>query len=287
MDILLDLKGKNRYNEMYLLELELQSKIIESWDICFPNYIFIKNEFKLTGDVRHVNKNGRIDILALNRITNRFVIIEIKKIFDVNIRSQAFDYLDYFMEHKHEMYLKASEYKKLPPIRSLDTTDVEIILIAKQFKNSDVNLAKNDSNLLLTIISYSFFHNNQLFLSISEKEPRIPKSKNVVFSNDAIAGFWDIFNTLHKDLIIKKNVDFKILHFLDGITLYINIPSIYEKYALMCKQRDILNLDINNLRVILKSKPYCKGIIKSTIIGKKNSSAFMFDLNMMKDIIEL
>lgn len=287
MDILLDLKGENRYNEKYLLELELQSKIIESWDICFPNYIFIKKEFKLIGDVRHVNKNGRIDILALNRITNRFVIIEIKKVFDVNIRSQAFDYLDYFMEHKHEMYLKASEYKKLPSIRSLDITDVEIILIAKQFKNSDVNLAKNDSNLLLTIISYSFFPNNQLFLSISEKEPRMPKSKNIIYSNDAIAIFWDIFNTLYKELIIEKNVDFKILQYLEDVTLYINIPSIYEKYVLMCKQRDILNLNINDLRLILKSERYCKGIIKSTKIGKKNSSAFMFDLNLMKDIIEL
>lgn len=286
MNVLIDLNNKKRNTEKYLLEFELQNKIIENWDCCFPNFKFIAKEFILSGDVRHVNRKGRIDILALNKTTNRFVIFELKKDFDVNIRSQAFDYVDYFMDHKHEMYLKSSQYVLMPAINTLNIDNVEIVLIAKHFKNSDVNLAKNDINLLLTIISYSYFEKNQLCFNIFEKENKIIKPKNIIHSMDYIAIFWDAFTYLYNNHTININENFKIIESFGDRTLYINIPSIYEKYVVTCKERYLTYLDINNLRDVLKAQTYYKGIIKSTKIGKMNSSAFMFDLNLMKHIVE-
>ena len=124
MIVLHDLNNKKRYTECDLLEYELQDMLIKNWDNLFSDYFFISKEFILSGDVRQINKSGRIDILALNKITNRFVIIELKKEFDINIRSQAFDYVDYFVDNRYELYLKASEIKGILSIYNGGTHEI-------------------------------------------------------------------------------------------------------------------------------------------------------------------
>lgn len=289
MIILHDLNNQKNHKECDLLEYELQALLIKHWDVFFPDYLYISKEFYLSGDVRQINKSGRIDILALNRQTNRFIIIEIKKEFDINIRSQAFDYVDYFIENVHELYLKASEIKNLPAVRDLDTKNVEILLIAKRFKDSDLKLAKSDNNLNLTLISYTYFSNNSLLLSKFDKEAKRDSKEKIKFGNidNDIDNFWSIFNHMIELNMILCDIHFKLVKFVDEYSIYINIPSIYEKYALLCKEQNIPYLNLNVLRSALSCQDYSKGLIKSTRIGNRNSSAYIFDLNKMNDKIQI
>jgi len=284
-----DLNIRNTHVECDLLEYELQSLIIKNWDCIFPDYLFITKEFPLPGDVRRVNKSGRIDILAMNKISKRFTIIELKSEFDVNIRSQAFDYLDYFLDNKHELYLKVSKIVNLDAILDFDMENVEIILVAKRFKNSDLNLSKTDNNLFLTLISYAYFSNNCLLFSIAEKKAKddLKTFMNFVNIDIDIDNFWNIFNSMIRKNLIRPDEHFKLIKFSDEYSIYINIPILYDNYVRLCREQNTSYLNLNNLREALKKEDYCKGHIKSTRIGGKNTSAFIFDMRLMKDKIQL
>jgi len=80
-------------------EAELNNFLSNNWADFFPQFIFIKREFFLEGNVRSKGTAGRIDILAFNSRTKKFVIIELKRDFDKNIRNQAGDYRDFIEEN--------------------------------------------------------------------------------------------------------------------------------------------------------------------------------------------
>lgn len=71
-------------------ELELQSKIEQRFEEFFPTYSLVKKE--------HTFQNGklRVDFLAKDRITNRDVLIEVKKPSGGKINKQLLNYGKFF-----------------------------------------------------------------------------------------------------------------------------------------------------------------------------------------------
>ena len=59
-------------------EAELNKFLSDNWRNFFPQYTFIKSEFTLDGNVRTKGGSGRIDILAFNPKTNKFVVGNLK-----------------------------------------------------------------------------------------------------------------------------------------------------------------------------------------------------------------
>src|SRR5690606_22322221 len=90
-------------------EAELNRFLSENWKEFFPHFTFIKNEFSLDGNVRSKGGSGRIDILAYNPKSKKFVIFELKKEADKNIRHQASDYKDFVENNFAEIYLLATQ----------------------------------------------------------------------------------------------------------------------------------------------------------------------------------
>ena len=90
-------------------EKELNKFICENWENLFPSLTLITSEFSLKGSVRSMGNNGRIDILAYNPETKKFVIFELKKDYDKNISDQAADYRDYVQDDFSEVYLHSTQ----------------------------------------------------------------------------------------------------------------------------------------------------------------------------------
>ena len=90
-------------------EQELNEFICENWENLFPSLTLITSEFSLKGSVRSMGNNGRIDILAYNPETKKFVIFELKKDYDKNISDQAADYRDYVQDDFSEVYLHSTQ----------------------------------------------------------------------------------------------------------------------------------------------------------------------------------
>ena len=86
-------------------EKDLNKFICENWKSLFPKLTFIASEFPIKGNVRSIGTNGRMDIVAYNPQTKRFVIFELKKDYDRNITDQAADYRDYVQDNFSEIYL--------------------------------------------------------------------------------------------------------------------------------------------------------------------------------------
>ena len=105
-------------------EAELNRFLSENWSNFFPQFTFIKSEFILEGSVRSKGTSGRIDILAFNPVTKKFIVIELKKDSDKNIRNQASDYKDFIEENSADIYLLATQKydiakKYFPPFFTL------------------------------------------------------------------------------------------------------------------------------------------------------------------------
>ena len=86
-------------------EAELNKFISQNWEAFFPQYLFIKSEFSVEGNVRSNGTSGRIDILAFNPISNKFVVFELKKDKDKNIRNQVSDYKDYIEDNFSQIFI--------------------------------------------------------------------------------------------------------------------------------------------------------------------------------------
>ena len=130
------------------------------------NFIFIDKEFLLKGQVHDLGNSGRIDILAYNKDTNRFVIFELKR-DDGKYKGlyQATRYRNYIKYHFAEVCLAATKKCKefLPHFDEVIKNNVEIIHIAKDFTQSIINEAKEDDSLI-TLIRYNWFGDDYLFL---------------------------------------------------------------------------------------------------------------------------
>ncbi|MET7038467.1 hypothetical protein [Elizabethkingia miricola] len=179
-------------------EAELNRFISENWKEFFPHFTFIKSEFALDGNVRSKGGSGRIDILAFNPKTKKFVIIELKKDFDKNIRNQASDYRDFVEDNFAKIYLLATQSYDvaLPKYSDISEDSIELILIAKTFSPADVDKAKK-SKSEITLIKYMWFENQLLLIDYLNNDPddliekenavKLQKIKNIIDSKPELA----------------------------------------------------------------------------------------------------
>ena len=125
-------------------EHSLNKFICENWSSLFSKYILISSEFSIKGNVRSLGTNGRIDILAYNPTSKKFVIFELKKDYDKNITDQAADYRDYVQDNFSDIYLQSTQKYNinLPKYDQITQDKVEIVLIAKKFSITQIDRVK-------------------------------------------------------------------------------------------------------------------------------------------------
>ena len=162
-------------------EKDLNKFICEHWKDLFPTLTFISNEFPLKGNVRSIGTNGRIDILAYNPMSKRFVIFELKKDYDRNITDQAADYRDYVQDNFSDIYLPTIQKYNidLPKYLDLNSNQVEIILIAKKFSLTQIERIKKLKENTITLIKYFWFEDDLIFIDYINNDPDEEKIENI------------------------------------------------------------------------------------------------------------
>lgn len=276
--IIYNLKSKKSYDESDIYESDLSGLITNYWDLLFPNYQLIKREFSLHGSVRGVSKGGRIDFLAFNKETKSFVVIELKKNYDKNVRNQIFDYVDFVEDNFEFIYLKSKDFVPMPEFRSINK-DVELLLIAKKFKPNDFDRI-NKISQSVKLIEYIFFENNNLIFNIYQNnnsitKPKIEKtthSTTIDNPNLFLEHFWMTFYKMKAQNLVIENIDFK----LNGPEIILRLGRIYEKYRLFCLEHSELFASSNVIRELLT---------KSEIFIGVRSSRFMNDTGDVNNAI--
>ncbi|MEG0655633.1 MAG: hypothetical protein RR980_03100 [Mucinivorans sp.] len=155
-------------------EKDLNKFICDNWLSLFPHLRLVASEFSLTGNVREIDKSGRIDILAYNPSTRKFVVFELKKDYDRNITQQSSDYLDFVQENFEKVYLCAYQTYKcdLPEFTQIIRDQVEIVLIAKRFNPTHIERVKKKSKENnITLIKYYWFEDNLIFIDYINNDP--------------------------------------------------------------------------------------------------------------------
>ena len=174
-------------------EAELNKFISQNWEAFFPQYLFIKSEFSVEGNVRSNGTSGRIDILAFNPISNKFVVFELKKDKDKNIRNQVSDYKDYIEDNFSQIYLMSlQKYKApLPLFDKISQDSIEVVMISKNYSSTDIERVKKSiSKNLTTLIRYMWFENELLLIDYINNDPddliekenaeKLKKIKNII-----------------------------------------------------------------------------------------------------------
>lgn len=153
-------------------EAELNRFLSENWNNFFPQFKFIKSEFTLDGNVRGKGTAGRIDLLAFNPKSKKFIIIELKRDFDKNIRNQASDYKDFVEDNFADIYLLTThKYEvELPKYTEVSKDTIELILIAKEFNTLDVDKARKSKGEI-TLIRYMWFEEELLLIDFLNNDP--------------------------------------------------------------------------------------------------------------------
>ena len=161
---LFNLTNGKSSNQIELSEIELSNLLQSNWRKLFPKFILIKREFYLKGEVRNHNSGGRIDFLAYNEKNSSFVVIEVKKNYDKNVRNQIFDYVDFIEDNFEYVFLKSKELIELPDFKNINKK-VELVLISKKFKTADhVKIKRIDYPI--SLIEYNYFENNNLLIEL-------------------------------------------------------------------------------------------------------------------------
>jgi hypothetical protein len=162
-------------------EKELNKFICENWVSLFPKLTLIASEFPLKGIVRSIGTSGRMDIVAYNPETKRFVIFELKKDYDRNITDQAADYREYVQENFSDIYLMATQKYDIPLPKYLEikSDQVEIILIAKKFSLPQIERVKKVKESTITLIKYFWFENDLIFIDYINNDPDAEKIENI------------------------------------------------------------------------------------------------------------
>jgi hypothetical protein len=162
-------------------EKDLNKFICEHWKDLFPKLTLISSEFPLKGNVRSIGTNGRIDILAYNPQTKRFVIFELKKDYDRNITDQAADYRDYVQDNFSDTYLHSTQKYdiELPKFDQIDAKQVEIILIAKKFSITQIERVKKQKDNIITLIKYFWFEDDLIFIDYINNDPDEEKIESI------------------------------------------------------------------------------------------------------------
>ncbi len=174
-------------------EAELNNFLSDNWNDFFPQYTFIKNEFSIEGNVRSRGTSGRIDILAFNPKTNKFIVFELKKEKDKNIRNQVSDYKDYIEDNFSQIYLMSLQTYKadLPKFDQISQESIEVVMIAKSYSATDIErVKKSKSKNLTTLIRYIWFENELLLIDYINNDPddliekenaeKLRKIKNII-----------------------------------------------------------------------------------------------------------
>lgn len=145
--------------------------MVDSWSFIFPDLVYIKNEFQLEGDVRSKGTAGRVDILAFNPKSKKVVVFELKNDFDKNVSQQASDYKDFVEDNFSDIYLQATQKYaiNLPKYNEIETSSVELIIIAKKFTPIHINGAKKYSNV--TLIKYFWFEDDLFLIDYVNNDP--------------------------------------------------------------------------------------------------------------------
>ncbi len=153
-------------------ELELNKFLSENWANFFPQFTFIKSEFTLDGNVRTKGGAGRIDILAFNPKSSKFVVFELKRDLDKNLRNQVGDYKDFIEENFAKIYLLSSQKYNalLPKYETISEESIEVVMIAKSFSSQDVDKARKSKNEI-TLIKYLWFENQLLLIDYLNNDP--------------------------------------------------------------------------------------------------------------------
>ena len=153
-------------------ETELNKFLSENWNSFFSQFKFIKSEFTLSGNVRNKGGSGRIDILAFNPKTNKFVVFELKRDLDKNIRNQVSDYRDFVEDNFPRIYLLSTQKFgiELPKYESVSEDSIEVVMIAKSFTPNDVDKARKSKNEI-TLIKYLWFENQLLLIDYLNNDP--------------------------------------------------------------------------------------------------------------------
>lgn len=179
-------------------EVELNRFLSENWGHFFPQYTFVKSEFTLDGNVRSRGTSGRIDILAFNPKTNRFVVIELKRDIDKNIRNQVSDYRDFIEDNFAKIYLLATQKFNitLPKYETIAEDSIEVVMIAKSFSQTDIDKARKSSKEI-TLIKYVWFENQLLLIDYLNNDPddliekenaeKIKKIKSIIDNKPELA----------------------------------------------------------------------------------------------------
>lgn len=179
-------------------EAELNKFLSENWANFFPQYTFIKSEFTLDGHVRSKGGSGRIDILAFNPKTNKFVVFELKRDFDKNLRNQVGDYKDFIEDNFAKIYLLSTQKynAELPNYSVISEDSIEVVMIAKLFSTNDVEKARK-SKSEITLIKYLWFENQLLLIDYLNNDPddliekenaeKIKKIKSIIDNKPELA----------------------------------------------------------------------------------------------------
>lgn len=252
--MILDTKNNIIYNEIEISENELQQILKKNFEIIFPDFTFISDEFSIQGDVRMFGMSGRIDIIAYDKIENRLVIVELKKNHTKNILIQALDYSD-FIEENYEkiiMKLKTLSLKKRKNLIK-ESKPPKIILIAKEFLHPTVRRSKNLTNEII-LFNYKMFSDG--IFSI-ERANGISKSKNnnlIKVSNENR----DNFNNQSIIQLIKNIIDSKIIdekyYLVRDEVLIINPTRLYNAFG---------NFYVNSGFMLISKKDFMKKLKSS------------------------
>jgi len=179
-------------------EAELNKFLSDNWSDFFPQYVFIKSEFTLDGSVRTRGGAGRIDILAFNPQSNKFVVFELKRDLDKNIRNQVGDYKDFIEDNFSKIYLHSTQKYKapLPLYEEISEESIEVVMISKTFAPNDLDKVKKSSNEI-TLIKYLWFENQLLLIDYLNNDPedliakenadKIKKIKSIIDTKPELA----------------------------------------------------------------------------------------------------
>lgn len=152
----------------------------------------------MQGSVRSKGGSGRIDILAFNPKSNKFVVFELKRDLDKNLRNQVGDYRDFIEDNFHKIYLQATQkYNiELPKYEAIIEDAVEVVMIAKAFSPTDIEKARKSKNEI-TLIKYLWFENQLLLIDYLNNDPddliekenaeKIKKIKSIIDNKPELA----------------------------------------------------------------------------------------------------
>lgn len=262
-------------SEVELSEKQLQNKILDIFQLLFPNFILIKTEYALSGDVRKFGVNGRIDILALNCESNSLVIFELKKNNDKNIFFQVMDYSDFVIENISTILLKSKLEEKLKSKILEENRLPEIILIAHDFNHPTIRRFSSLKNQV-RVLRYKYFDGD--FILFEELKDYNTPQKKIGFTAEKEDISIEDFEELILYFFKYANNDIFVV---DNRNIFINPTRMHEEYVKIAKKFEMPIFSKYTFFTYLKKTKFYisskksfryKNTVTSVVVLKINSS---------------